>query len=313
MFEYMKYFGASGYFKLFVIIWLTTILVVLIYPANQINQINSRKLIYKINPKTIWFFALFPEFCGLLFLTLPLILPSMTTLACHHNIEATSINNYENKTAIVECNIIEEYQLGRIKNIPISQLKKAILDEKINKDKDILYQIYLLSEADKKIPLYWQGDLKRKSFEKIIEQINSFIVKPQNNTLIIKQDDRANSFVFVLGSFFLLVTLLIILFAPIRYIIFDLDSESLIDRKKILFLINTSTTKLNLKDITQATVEATETSETSRITLLLNSGDNFPLTFGYDSGTGKSEISRLINRFLARSYDANKLNNVKND
>ncbi len=92
--------------------------------------------------------------------------------------------------------------------------------------------------------------------------------------------------------------MLIVFFAPIRYIIFDLNSGNLITQNTIFLCINTSTTKLNLKDIAKVSLEKSESLETSRITLLLKSGDRFPLTFGLDSDPRKAEMTQAIAQFL---------------
>ncbi len=75
MIESIQYVYESAYFKLFVCIWIGTILFVFLYPGSQINRKEDNKLRYKINPKTIWVLALFPEFVALLLLILPLTVP----------------------------------------------------------------------------------------------------------------------------------------------------------------------------------------------------------------------------------------------
>ncbi|MGF1486053.1 MAG: hypothetical protein ACFBSE_02955 [Prochloraceae cyanobacterium] len=53
-----------------------------------------------------------------------------------------------------------------------------------------------------------------------------------------------------------------------------------------------------MKDIAKVSLEKSESLETSRITLLLKSGDRFPLTFGLDSDPRKAEMTQAIAQFL---------------
>ena len=61
-------------------------------------------------------------------------------------------------------------------------------------------------------------------------------------------------------------------------------------------MLTTLTSKLALNEIDRALVEYGET--TSRISLILNSGKKFPLTYIYDSAGGKEEIVNAIEQFI---------------
>ena len=270
-------------------------------PAIKIKESTQSKLTLNIYPVIFRIIAGNHQLLGVILLLFPIVAtPQITTLTCEPVFQSSSLEKIELTSNIVECEIEEIGWFGHLKNIPIAQLQEANLETFSGKDKEISYQVVLLTDENK-IPLRWYGDRTRKSYEALTTRINAFVGNPTDTTLTVQQDDREFGYVFFgLGSFLLLLSFLFISIGSTTKCTLEQDSNSFTLQQQRFFGLKNFSSKLALSDIAQARVEYGERLSTSRITLILSTGEKLPLNRVYSSGS-KEEIATAIENFL-KSY-----------
>ena len=135
----------------------------------------------------------------------------------------------------------------------------------------------------------------------VVSQINSFVAKPLQDSLIVEQDEKYVGYIcFATGTFFSLITFLILAISP--YITCSLEREFNLVTIERRNLFSKKTFDYKISDIVAVKVEEQSDIEsaTYRLTLLLTSGEKVPLTYGFTSGwKEKQQIANQLQNFLA--------------
>ncbi len=270
-------------------------------PGLEIKELSPNNLILNIYPVIFRIIARNHQLLGVILLLFPLCaVPQITFLVCERNFQSLSPEKIELTATGVRCEIEEIGWLGHVNNISLAQLQGADLKTTLRKNKDISYQVVLLTEKNK-IPLRWYGDFQRESYEALTTKINSFVKNSTDKTLTVQQDEREFAYFFWgLGGFIFLLSFLFLGIGTTTRCLLELDSDSLTLEHKRFYGLKILTDKLALKDITEAKIEynrESETKSTSRITLILNTGKKIPLNRTYSSDK-KEAIATAINNFL---------------
>ena len=278
-------------------------------PALEIKELTPSKLTLNIYPVILRIIAGNHQLLAVIFLLFPiLVTPQITTLTCERVWPSSSLEKIELTSDIVRCEIEEiGWFAGALKNIPLAQLQGANLKTSFGKDNEISYQVILLTDKSQ-IPLRWHGDFQRESYEALTTRINAFVKNKNStdNTLSVQQDEREFGYFFLgLGIFLFWLSFLFVGIGTTSQCTLEPDSNSFTLQHQRFFGLKTFQDKLALNDIAQARVEYGEgfkTTSTSRITLILNTGEKLPLNPVYSSG-GKEEIATAIDKFL-KSYQS---------
>ena len=275
-------------------------------PALEIKKLTPSKLTLNIYPVILRIIARNHQLLGVILLLFPIwATPQITTLTCKRAFPSSSLEKIELTSDIVRCEIEEIGWFGHLKNIPLAQLQGANLKPSFGKAREISYQVILLTNKNK-IPLRWHGDFQCESYEALTTRINAFVKNPTDNTLSVQQDEREFGYFFLgLGIFLFWLSFLFVGIGTTSQCTLEPDSNSFTLQHQRFFGLKTFQDKLALNDIAQARVEYGEgfkTTSTSRITLILNTGEKLPLNPVYSSG-GKEEIATAIDKFL-KSYQS---------
>jgi hypothetical protein len=269
----------------------------------KILEKTTNKLILQIQPTFSWAISIFFGGIALIFTLGTLIIPPLTVLDCRHFSSELASNRPSTSCELVAINWIGKEQ----NKTSLPRLQRAFLESKLeaNSDNELFngYRIALVSGQDN-IPLTTTYISKfqpeYQSLLTILDQINFFIDKSLEDSLMIQQDEKLLSYTgFAMSGCFWAIALILFLSAPYITCSFDREADSVtIERRNFL---GKRTFQDKISEITTVEVEEQSGEETTtyRINLLLKSGKQLPLTYCFTSGwQEKQQITNRLKKFL---------------
>lgn len=275
----------------------------LCFICNNFNILeeNKNRFIFQIQPTLSWATGIFFFSLFMINSIVLLIIYPITVLDCQPFLQQNIL-----KKSYPSCQLLTINLLGRKQNkISIGELQKAIIDSKLDADDDsdlfARYRVVLVTARGNVLftNTYTYGiGPEYQHLLTVVNQINSFITQPSQDSLRIEQDEKVLVYTgFAISSFFGLVTFLILAMAPYITCSFERDLNLLTLERRNLFKKKIFTYKIS--DIKEAKIEEQEQSNTYRLTLFLRAGEKVPLTYAYTSGwKEKQQIADRLQNFL---------------
>ena len=267
---------------------------------------TKNRFFFQIRPTFSWAVGIFFGAIGFLFILSTLISPPITILTCNHSFPESSVNQH-----YPSCQLVAISWLGTEQNKTlIVKLQAALLEAQLdaNDDSSLFdrYQVVLVTDVGN-IPFiesYTYSSLPEyQHLLTVVSQINSFVTKPLQDSLIVEKDEKDAGYIcFAIGTFFSLITFLILAISPYITCSFEREFNKVTIERRNLF--GKKTFEYKISDVVAVKVEEQSDIEsaTYRLTLLLTSGEKVPLTYDFTSGwKEKQQIANQLKNFLAIS------------
>ncbi|MDZ8085749.1 MAG: hypothetical protein RMY16_09170 [Nostoc sp. DedQUE12b] len=279
----------------------------------KISEQTSTKLIFIIRPKVFLGLGIFFSQLFVLFLFASIVFTPITQLVCNrypNNISTSNIDlSAGQNTLTVMCKLTKNNWLGREQSQTlVSELLEAKLETQIDTDgqaKYYKYNILLLNDRDS-FPFSRAGypKLNLEKLQLIVSRINNFLKNPIENNLAVILDETFTGYISVMITVF--CGILALLVASLGLFItcnFDKETNTVkLSRYRWFGTLGKTVFQYYLNEITDIKLERIDTSIDEyffRVILVLESGDNLPLTPNYTSNyINGDSIVKLTKDFL---------------
>ncbi|MBN3943817.1 hypothetical protein [Nostoc sp. NMS9] len=280
----------------------------------KVSEQTSTKLIFIIRPKVFLGVGIFFSQLFVLFLFASIVFAPITQLVCNrypNNISTSNIDlSAGQNTLTVMCKLTENYWFGQEKSeVLVSELLEAKLETEMQTDSQVKpkysYKILLLTDkdsfpfTDRTYPKF-----KLEELQSIELRINKFLKPPTENNLAVILDDTFMGYIVVRVTVFCGILALLVA-SPGLFITCNLDKEANIvklSRYRWFGTLGKTVFQYYLNEITDVKLERIDTSIDEyffRVILVLESGDNLPLTPNYTSNyINGDSIVRVTKDFL---------------
>jgi hypothetical protein len=282
--------------------------------SNSYEQ-TLTKLILKISPTLSQLIGIF--FIGLasFFLIFSWWLTPLVQLNCSRSISEQHFINITHNLPHPVCELVEFNWFGyeKFKKI-IAELQGVKLESKTDTDQEgkvfYKYQVILKNHTDD-IPFRTVNYSKYESekYQSVISTIESFLADSLQTSLVFQENDRDAGYAGVGISLFLgVLSLLIITSASSITCSFDKEANLMtLTRSRWLGIFGKLVIQHKLDELVDVKVESTDGEESTvyRVVFVLKSGEIFPLTHVYSSGSAsKYQIAKMIKNFLKPSAES---------
>ncbi|MBN3898744.1 MAG: hypothetical protein HWQ41_26790 [Nostoc sp. NOS(2021)] len=263
----------------------------------KVSEQTSTKLIFIIRPKVFLGVGIFFSQLFVLFLFASIVFTPITQLVCHrypNNISTSNIDlSAGQNTLTVMCKLTKNNWLGREQSQTlVSELLEAKLETQIDTDgqaKYYKYNILLLNDRDS-FPFSRAGypTLNLEELQSIVLRINNFLKTPIEKNLEVIFDETFTGYISVMITVFCGILALLVA-SPGLFITCNLDKETntvKLSRYRWFGTLGKTVFQYSLNEITDIKLERIDTSMDEyffRVILVLESGDNLPLTPNYTS------------------------------
>ncbi|MEH1917490.1 hypothetical protein [Nostoc sp.] len=279
----------------------------------KVSEQTSTKLIFIIRPKVFLGVGIFFSQLFVLFLFATIVFTPITQLVCNrypNNISTSNIDlSTRQNTLTVMCKLTKNNWLGREQSQTlVSELLEAKLETQIDTDgqaKYYKYNILLLNDRDS-FPFSRAGypKLNLEELQSIVLRINKFLKNPIEKNLEVMLDEAFTGYISVMITVF--CGILALLVASLGFFItcnFDKETNTVkLSRYRWFGMLGKTVFQYSLNEITDVKLERIDTSIDEyffRVILVLESGDNLPLTPNYTSNyINGDSIVRLTKDFL---------------
>ena len=279
----------------------------------KVSEQTSTKLIFIIRPKVFLGVGIFFSQLFVLFLFATIVFTPITQLVCNrypNNISTSNIDlSAGQNTLTVMCKLTKNNWLGREQSQTlVSELLEAKLETQIDTDgqaKYYKYNILLLNDRDS-FPFSRAGypKLNLEELQSIVLRINNFLKNPIEKNLEVIFDETFTGYISVMITVF--CGILALLVASLGLFItcnFDKETKTVkLSRYRWFGTLGKTVFQYSLNEITDVKLERIDTSIGEyffRVILVLESGDNLPLTPNYTSNyINGDSIVRLTKDFL---------------
>ncbi len=279
----------------------------------KVSEQTSTKLIFIIRPKVFLGVGIFFSQLFVLFLFASIVFTPITQLVCHrypNNISTSNIDlSAGQNTLTVMCKLTKNNWLGREQSQTlVPELLKAKLETQIDTDgqaKYYKYNILLLNDRDS-FPFSRAGypKLNLEELQSIVLRINSFLKNPIEKNLEVLLDETFTGYISVMITVFCGILALLVASQGL-FITCNLDKETntvKLSRYRWFGTLGKTVFQYSLNEITDVKLERIDTSIDEyffRVILVLESGDNLPLTPNYTSNyINGDSIVRVTKDFL---------------
>lgn len=209
------------------------------------------------------------------------------------------------RTPPSQCQLSHRYAWGdRTQQFAIESLREAVVDERRDSDGDRTYQVVLelQNESLDLTPYSSSGAQRHRNYA---EQINRFLANPSQTTLEINDDARIWGLLLVIP--FASVGSLLLLLSP--QVICDIDKYrgTLILQRR--GLLGRADRTVAIRDIVGVQLQRSASGRnSSRIALLLKSGEAVPFSRAYTNGVtdgvaDKRQVVELLQTFLGTASE----------
>ncbi|MBN3887944.1 MAG: hypothetical protein HWQ43_01765 [Nostoc sp. JL31] len=279
----------------------------------KVSEQTSTKLIFIIRPKVFLGVGIFFSQLFVLFLFASIVFTPITQLVCNrypNNISTSNIDlSTRQNTLTVMCKLTKNNWLGREQSQTlVSELLEAKLETQIDTDgqaKYYRYNILLLNDRDS-FPFSRAGypKLNLEELQSIVLRINKFLKNPIEKNLEVMLDEAFTGYISVMITVF--CGILALLVASLGFFItcnFDKETNTVkLSRYRWFGTLGKTVFQYYLNEITDVKLERIDTSIDEyffRVILVLESGDNLPLTPNYTSNyINGDSIVRVTKDFL---------------
>lgn len=299
------------------ILLLTTLVAVYYFSfANslKISEQSSTKLTLSIRPRLFLGVGIFVSPLFILLLFASILFTPITQLVCNRYPNNISISNIDlsarQNTLKVICNLTENNWFGQKKSeVLVSELLEAKLETEMEIDSqhkpNYTYKILLLTNRDRfSFTRIGYPKFKLKEFQAIVLRINSFLNEPLENNLAVIFDDTSSGYIIFIITATCGILTFIVASAGL-FITLNIDKE--INTIKLssyrwFGMLGKTVFQYSLNEITDVKLERIDTSIDEyffRVILVLESGENLPLTPNYTSNyINGDSIVRVTKEFL---------------
>jgi len=279
----------------------------------KVSEQTSTKLIFIIRPKVFLGLGIFFSQLFVLFLFATIVYTPITQLVCNRYSNNISTSNIDlsagQNTLTVMCKLTKNNWLGREQSQTlVSELLEAKLETQIDTDgqaKYYKYNILLLNDRDS-FPFSRAGypKLNLEELQSIVLRINNFLKNPIEKNLEVILDETFTGYISVMITVFCGILALLVA-SPGLFITCNLDKEAnsvKLSRYRWFGTLGKTVFQYSLNEITDVKLERIDTSIDEyffRVILVLESGDNLPLTPNYTSNyINGDSIVRVTKDFL---------------
>jgi hypothetical protein len=272
-----------------------------IYREIKILEETKNRLIFQVQPTLSWAIGIFFGSLTLLSLIVTIISPPITILECTYFPSENSAKQHYPSCQLLKIDWLGTQQSKTL----IAELKEAIIDTNLDANSNLLnsYRVTLVTERGNILlsDIYtYSVESEYQHLLNIVSQINSFVVKPSQNSLLVEKDEKVLGYTsFAISVFFGLITFLVLALSSYITCSFEEDLNLLTLERRNLFRKKVFDYKIS--EVIDVKVEESSDMESTnyRLTLILESDRKVPLTYSFNSGwKEKEQIARRLKKFV---------------